>query len=58
MLYKEILVKLKSINLSKLEVVENSTPKEANLFWKEKAGYTKYPYDESFVRVYTVSKSK
>ena len=60
--------KLKSINLSKLEVVENSTPKEANLFWKEKAGYTNDPYDEnyevklvknngeSFVRVYTASK--
>ena len=61
--------KLKSINLSKLEVVENSTPKEANLFWKEKAGYTNDPYDEnyevklvknnseSFVRVYTASKT-
>ena len=61
--------KLKPINLSKLKVVENSTPKEANLFWKEKAGYTNDPYDEnyevklvknngeSFVRVYTASKT-
>ena len=52
-----------------MEVVKNSTPKEANLFWKEKAGYTNNPYDESyevklvknngesFVRVYTVSKT-
>ena len=61
--------KLKSINLSKLKVVKNSTPKEANLFWREKAGYTNDPYDEnyevklvknngeSFVRVYTASKT-
>ena len=65
----DIISKLKPINLSKLEVVKNSTPKEANLFWKEKAGYTNNPYDESyevklvknngesFVRVYTVSKT-
>ena len=66
---RDITGKLKSINLSKLKVVKNSTPKEANLFWKEKAGYTNDPDDEnyevklvknngeSFVRVYTASKT-
>ena len=59
--------KLKPINLDKLKVVENSTPEEANLYWRENAGYTNKPYDENyevklvknngekFVRVYTPS---
>ena len=50
-----------------MEVVKNSTPEEANLYWKEKAGYTNKSYDENyevkllknngekFVRVYTPS---
>ena len=59
--------KLKPINLDKLIVVENSTPEEANLYWRENVGYTNKPYDENyevklvknngekFVRVYTPS---
>ena len=59
--------KLKPINLDKLKVVENSTPEEANLYWRENAGCTNKPYDENyevklvknngekFVRVYTPS---
>ena len=59
--------KLKPINLDKLKVVENSTPEEANLYWRKNAGYTNKPYDENyevklvknngekFVRVYTPS---
>ena len=59
--------KLKPINLDKLKVVENSTPEEANLYWRENARYTNKPYDENyevklvknngekFVRVYTPS---
>ena len=59
--------KLKPINLDKLKVVENSTPEEVNLYWRENAGYTNKPYDENyevklvknngekFVRVYTPS---
>ena len=66
---RDITSELKPINLSKLEVVKNSSPKEANLFWKERAGYTNNPYDENyevklvknngetFVRVYTASKT-